>query len=130
MDQQTAHRLVTDYVEGWINNQPEQVLSTLKPDCLIIESHGPTYQGRDHVFQWITSWFRDGGQIQAWDITSFLYAGDMAAFEWRFECSGSWGKGIFDGATIVCFEDDLIGYLREYRCTEPPYKWEIPSTDG
>ena len=129
MNQQVANNLVTAYVDGWKYNKPEQVLSTLSPDCLIIESHGPTYQGTHHVSQWITSWFQEGGRIQRWDITSFVYTDNMAAFEWRFECSGSWGTGAFDRATLVRFKDNLISYLREYRCTTPPYEWKMPSKD-
>jgi SnoaL-like protein len=129
VNQQVANHLVTAYVDGWKNNNPQQVLSTLNPACLIIESHGPTYQGHNHVLQWITTWFQEGGQIQEWNITSFVYAANMAAFEWRFECSGSWGSAVFDGATIVRFKDNLISYLREYRCTTPPYEWEMPSKD-
>lgn len=56
-------------------------------------------------------------------MTSFLYARDVTAFEWVFECTGSWGHIIFDGATIVHHEADHIGYLREYRCAEPLYDW-------
>jgi hypothetical protein len=123
VNEQQARTLVMAYVEGWKHNNPETVLETLTPDCLIIESHGPTYSGRDHVRQWITTWFQDGGRIQRWDITSFLWAGDMAAFEWTFECSGSWGTAAFDGATIIRFSGDLIAYLREYRCTTAPYPW-------
>jgi hypothetical protein len=127
LNQELARSLVNDYVDGWKHNQAEQVLSTLTSDCLIIESHGPTYHGKGHVLQWITSWFEEGGQIQGWAVTSFVYGDGMAAFEWRFECSGGWGSAVFDGATVVRFEDDRISYLREYRCTEPPYKWEAPA---
>jgi hypothetical protein len=115
--------MVTAYVEGWKQADAEKVLGTLTPDCRIIESHGPTYQGREHVRQWVTSWFQEGGRIQRWDVTSFVYAGDMAAFEWTFECSGSWGTAAFDGATIIRFSGGQIAYLREYRCTETPYLW-------
>jgi hypothetical protein len=123
VNEEQARALATAYVEGWKSGDAESVLSTLTPDCLIIESHGPTYAGRDQVRQWITDWFQEGGLIQRWDITSFLWAEDMAAFEWTFECSGSWGTAAFDGATIVRFNGDLIAHLREYRCTTPPYPW-------
>ena len=123
MNEQQALALVTQYVEGWKNNRPEQILAALTPECLIIESHGPTYRGRDHIRQWITGWFREGGSIQLWDITSFMYAHNAAAFEWAFECTGIWGSAAFDGMTVVRFDAELIAYLREYRCTETPYIW-------
>jgi hypothetical protein len=121
VNRQLARSLITSYVDGWKTNNPEQVLHTLASDCLIIESHGPTYHGLEHVKQWITTWFQAGGSIHRWDITSFLFSKDMAAFEWGFECTGSWGYAGFDGATVVRFTYDRIQTLRKYRCTEVPY---------
>ena len=123
MDLERAKALVTAYVEGWKNNDLDRILGTLELDCLIIESHGPTYKSTDHVRAWVTSWFEDGGSIQQWDITSFVFGEDHAAFEWTFQCSGSWGTATFDGATVVRFGDQRIQYLREYRCTHEPFLW-------
>ena len=39
---------------------------------------------------------------------------------------GDWGEATFDGATVVRFRDGRIAHLREYRCTEPPYRWTPP----
>jgi hypothetical protein len=123
MDKQQALTLISDYVDGWKVNDVERVLRTLAENCEIIESHGPTYRGREHVRQWITQWFWDGGSIRRWDVTGFFYADGAAAFEWVFEYSVTGSTGVIDGATIVRFNDGLIGQLREYRCTEPPYLW-------
>jgi ketosteroid isomerase-like protein len=123
MDSERARALITSYVEGWRAGDVDRVLSTLTPDCVVIESHGPTYRGAEVVRQWVTSWFRDGGAIPRWDVTSALCEGGSAAFEWVFACTGSWGEATFDGATVVHFRDDRICYLREYRCTDPPYDW-------
>jgi hypothetical protein len=127
MNQAHTSLLVTAYVNGWITNNLAQILETLTTDCLIIESHGPTYRGHELVRAWITSWFDEGGRIHRWDITSLYSNDDAVAFEWVFECSGSWGHSTFEGATIVRFENERISYLREYRCTEPPYSWKPQS---
>jgi hypothetical protein len=123
VDKQQAFDLINAYVEGWKVNDVERVLGTLTENCEIIESHGPTYRGREHVRRWITQWFREGGSIQRWDVTSFFYADGAAAFEWVFEYRVTGSAGVIDGASIIRFEDGLIGYLREYRCTETPYLW-------
>jgi ketosteroid isomerase-like protein len=123
IDGERARALITAYVEGWRAGDADRVLSTLTSDCLVIESHGPTYRGAGLVREWLTSWFADGGGIPRWDITSVVRDGDSAAFEWVFTATGSWGEATFDGATVVRFRDDRICYLREYRCTEPPYDW-------
>jgi hypothetical protein len=48
-----ATRLVGGYVEGWKAADSDLILDTLEPDCVVIESHGPTYRGRDQVKRWI-----------------------------------------------------------------------------
>jgi ketosteroid isomerase-like protein len=123
MDGDRARALITSYVDGWRAGDVDRVLGTLTPDCLVVESHGPTYRGTELVRQWMTSWFRDGGAIPRWDVTSVVSGGDLAGFEWTFTGTGSWGEASFDGATVVRFRDDRICYLREYRCTDPPYDW-------
>jgi ketosteroid isomerase-like protein len=113
--------LITSYVEGWRAGDVDRVLGTLTDDCVVIESHGPTYRGVDQVRRWMESWFRDGGAIPRWDITSMVYADGTATFEWEFTCTGSWGEAGFDGATVARFRGERIAHLREYRCTEPPF---------
>lgn len=123
MDQQPALDLINAYVDGWRANDLTRILDTLTEDCLIIESHGPTYRGREHVRLWVTTWFAAGQTIDRWDVTSVVVGEDRAAFEWTFMCSGGWGTASFDGATVVRFEQGRIASLREYRCTESPYLW-------
>jgi hypothetical protein len=130
LNHQQALTLINAYVEGWKNNRPDQIVGTLAPDCLVIESHGPTYRGRDHVLLWVTDWFQQGQSIQRWELSSFVYEDDAAAFEWVFECSGGWGRAVFDGMTVVRFTDGLISSLREYRCTTPPYVWSPERREG
>lgn len=89
----TARELIDRYVNGWRAGDVDQVLSTLTPDCTIIESHGPTYHGHDLVRAWMTSWFAAGQTIPRWDVTSVVPGGasGLAAFEWVFTCTGDWG---------------------------------------
>ncbi len=112
-----------DYVEGWKRNDPGMIRDTLSPDCVVIESHGPTYRGPAIVGQWVGSWFAEGSRIDRWDITSFHYLDHAAVFEWDFVCIVDEREYQLQGISIVEFADGKIVALREYRRTELPFEW-------
>lgn len=118
-----AGRLVHDYVDGWKAADSDLILNTLERDCVVIESHGPTYRGRDQVKRWIESWFAEGNTIDRWDITSLLVANDDCAFEWDFSCTVGRVEHSFDGASFARLRSGRIALLREYRMTHRPYEW-------
>jgi hypothetical protein len=126
MNRQEAQRLITAYIKGWKINNPAQVIATLAPDCVAVESHGPTYRGLEVATQWIESWLGAGNTVDRWDIASFCFDETelVAAFEWEFECTADGVHYEIDGISIVEFEDGKIAMLREYRMTEPPYEWK------
>ena len=125
MNRHETHALVNTYVEGWKINNPAQSIDTLAPDCVIVESHGPTYRGLEVATQWIESWLGAGNTVDHWDITSFCFddAEQTAVFEWEFECTSGGVHYEIDGISIAEFEDGKIAGVREYRMTEPPYEW-------
>ncbi len=123
MERERASRLIHGYMEGWIAGNLPQILDTLDPDCLIIESHGPTYRGVDHVRRWVETWFAPGSRVDHWTLSSFVFEGDMAAFEWEFTCTVDGIQYQFDGASVAHFRGDRIVALREYRMTAVPYEW-------
>jgi hypothetical protein len=45
MNRARAQHLVEQQMMGW-NAEPSVILETLTPDCVNIESHGPTYRDR------------------------------------------------------------------------------------
>lgn len=61
------------YVDGWKANDGEMIARALAEDCVIIESHGPTYRGVDDVREWMRSWVEEGYKVDKWDITSFFF---------------------------------------------------------
>ena len=67
MKHQQARQLVETYVGGWRENDLSKILSTLWPDCIIIESHGPTYRGIDTVRRWVESWIAEGSTVDRID---------------------------------------------------------------
>ncbi|MBN1813922.1 MAG: nuclear transport factor 2 family protein [Anaerolineae bacterium] len=125
MNRQDAYQLITTYVEGWKTGDAAQIINTLAPGCVIVESHGPTYRGLEIARQWIEGWLGLGNTVDRWDVTSFYFdeAEQAAAFEWGFECTADGVHYAIDGISIVEFEGDKIIALREYRMTESAYDW-------
>jgi hypothetical protein len=120
-----AHQLVIAYVEGWKTGTPSQIIDTLAPDCVIVESHGPTYRGLEIDTRWIEEGLGGGNTVDRWDIASFCFdeVEQTAAFEWAFECTADGVRYEIDGMSIVQFEDGKIIGLREYRMTEKANEW-------
>jgi len=125
VNHQDAYQLITAYVKGWKTNDAAQIIATLAPNCVIVESHGPTYRGLKIARRWIEGWLGAGNTVDRWDITSFHFAeaDQVAAFEWGFECTADGVHYEIDGISIVGFEGGKIVTLREYRMTRPPYEW-------
>jgi hypothetical protein len=125
VNHQDAYQLTTAYVKGWKTNDAAQIIAALAPNCVIVESHGPTYRSLEIARRWIEGWLGAGNTVDRWDITSFHFAeaDQVAVFEWGFECRADGVHYEIDGISIVEFEGDRIVGLREYRMTEPPYDW-------
>jgi ketosteroid isomerase-like protein len=125
MNRQEAHQLITAYVDSWKTNDPAQIVDTLATDCVVVESHGPTYRGLDVATQWIEGWLGAGNTVDRWDITSFRFdeIEQAAVFEWKFTCTADGVHYEIDGISIAKFAVGKIVALREYRTTEPPYDW-------
>jgi len=116
--------LVLDYVGGWKAADVGRVLDTLRPDCVVVESHGTTYRGKEQVERWIESWFAEGNKIDQWDVTSLLETGEACAFEWVFSCTVKGEQHSFEGASFALVKAGAIALLREYRMTQPRYDWD------
>jgi uncharacterized protein (TIGR02246 family) len=119
---QEARQLVEAYVDGWRGNDSRKIVSSLSPDCIVIESHGPTFLGIEAIRQWVENWIAEGSRVDRWDITSFHFLEDAAAFEWDFECIAKGQHYHIEGVSIVEFSEGKISAMREYRRTESPYE--------
>lgn len=126
---ETDHRhLLVTYIEGWKSGNQEKILSPLTEDCLIIESHGPTYRGKEKIKQWITYWNQTGGQIKKWDLYSFYSLKNELFAEWFVDLFYDYGRAheAFQGLTIAHVSQGKISCLKEYRMTADPYEWIPP----
>jgi ketosteroid isomerase-like protein len=118
--------LARTYVEGWKLADKDLILSCLEPDCVVIESYGPTYRGTEMVARWIDAWHATGNRITRWDITSMHVSGSTCWFEWDFECVHEGQLAGFEGASVATLGTRLLSYLREYAMTAPRYEWTRP----
>lgn len=123
MGDASPNQLVLNYVEGWKSGDREQILSTLDPACVVIESYGPTYRGKEMVGRWIDSWLAPGNVVNRWDVTSLYVANDACFFEWIFECTYGGSRSGFEGASLARISNGKILFLREYAMTAPHYEW-------
>lgn len=115
--------LIQYYIDGWKNGNEAEILDVLSDDCIIIESHGPTYRGKEIVKKWISDWFGKGNVIEKWKLTSFHTCDDMLFCEWVFIYKGKKIRESFLGMTIAKIKKGKISDLREYRMTEFPFIW-------
>ncbi len=123
-ERDTAAQVVVTYIAGWREHDPARVLSTLDPDCVIVESYGPVYRGTARVAQWLDAWFGDSNTVDRWEITSLLAGTGEVMIEWRFACTWHGQPAAFEGASVARLKGDKIVYLREYVTTAPLYDWE------
>jgi hypothetical protein len=124
MDKLHASELFNLYVEGWKEKNINKIITSIDKDCVIVESHGPTYYGRENIHQWVNEWFDVNSIVIKWDIISFHYDSGVGFCEWNFTCIVNEKEYNFLGASIVKYKNDKIAYLHEYRMTGKPYAWE------
>ncbi len=105
MNEHIAHHLIQDYLDGWKQLDLSLVLSSLSEDCLIIESHGPTYQRVEEVRRWIDTWIKTRSRVIRWDLRSFYFSEkEKTAFcEWDFHCVANQKDYVLVGASLVQF---------------------------
>jgi SnoaL-like protein len=116
--------LLLRYMDGWKKKSESDILEPISDDCLIIESHGPMYSGKETVKKWIADWFGKGNRIEKWEMKSFYLCGDHFISEWIFAYRNNEIREEFEGITIAKMKDGKIAELREYRSTAFPFSWK------
>lgn len=119
-------RLFQQYVNGWKENDSHKIIDSLSENCIIIESHGPTYRGIEQVRKWVEFWVKKRGRVIRWDIVSFVFHRKQktAFVEWNFACNVNRKNYELLGISVVKFSDGKISYIHEYRMTKSPYNWK------
>lgn len=126
MIEKKASELVQQYILGWKQNNLNLITSCLSEDCIVVESHGPTYHGIRDMEQWFKLWLEAKSEILKWDILSFSFCEreQIAFCEWDFTCVSNDVKYSFLGISVVKFSDHKIIFIHEYRMTNPGYNWK------
>lgn len=119
-------KLIQTYIDGWKENNIEKILRPLINNCIIIESHGPTYHGKQQIKQWFEFWEKEKGKVLHWDITSFFFIEkeNTVFFEWDFSCNVRNTDYHLPGISIVKIVNNKISYIHEYRMTHISYNWK------
>ena len=60
MNAEIARQVVQQYIDGWKANSVEKITMSLTEDCVVLESHGPTYRGVEQIRQWMEFWLKEG----------------------------------------------------------------------
>jgi len=107
--------LLHEYMEGWKRADLEAILNSLTGDCLIIESHGPTYRGKKAVSNWFEQWHGAGNRVLSWEMRSFDLLQERFFAQWSFAYSDGVQGEEFEGITVGAFCDNKLCYLKEYR---------------
>lgn len=115
--------LMQRYMDGWKDGNESEILSVFADDCVVVESHGPVYCGKDVIKQWIAEWFGQGNRVEKWKMTSFHACGNILFCEWVFAYKGKKIREAFEGITIAKLKKGKITDLKEYRMTAFPYMW-------
>lgn len=120
------HHLVMQYINGWKENDIKQITSCLSENCIIIESHGPTYHGISDVTLWFKFWLEAKSYIKKWNILSFYECEkeNTVFVEWDFACVSNGTEYTFPGISVIKFSERKICFIQEYRMTRSAYQWK------
>ncbi len=121
--------LIQQYVDGWKEGNEKKILGALADDCIIVESHGPTYRGKEIVKKWIVDWHNRGNVVEKWVITSYYSCKDLIVFEWVFAYKSKKIREAFGGVTLAKIKNRKIADLKEYRATQFPFMWQPKPSD-
>lgn len=126
MIEKITFNLVQQYVHGWKTNDLSMIVSCLTEDCVVIESHGPTYRGVSDIEQWFKFWLEAKSKITKWDILSFYFCENKKTtfFEWDFACISNDVEYTLPGISVVQFIENKISFIHEYRMTHKAYEWK------
>lgn len=116
MTEKIAFNLILKYITGWKEHDLSLILSSLAPDCVIKESHGPVYIGLINVEYWFNCWHALKKNVTKWDITSYSYSAknNTAFIEWDFEYKTIDGVFAITGASVIAYSKNSISSITEY----------------
>ncbi len=126
MNEKNAFNLISQFINGWKQNNLQMIVSSLDEHCQVIESHGPTYDGISEIKHWFTSWLEAESLVKKWDIMSYFFQKekDTAFVEWDFSYLSKGVEHSLPGISVVKFTEQKIALIQEYRMTHKAYAWK------
>ncbi|NNM60512.1 MAG: nuclear transport factor 2 family protein [Legionellales bacterium] len=126
MIEKFAVDLTQQYISGWKSNNLAMIISCLAENCIVIESHGPTYHGISEIELWFKFWMEANSKVHKWDILSFCFSekNETAYLEWDFACISKEIEYALQGLSIIKYTENKIAFIHEYRMTHPAYRWK------
>ncbi len=121
MNKEDSKKLITTYIDGWKRNEVNAILSSLSENCSIVESHGPRFEGKQEVKQWVEEWIARKSKVIEWEIESHIHENEKSAITWSFRCNDRGTEHAISGASLIRFHEDRIAEIFEYMRTQEPY---------
>lgn len=115
-------RIIRRWFDMWLQGKDIGIEEIFTPDCVYVESWGPSYGGCDRVVHWFQEW-NTRGRVTAWEIKQFFHKEDQTAVEWFFRCEMS-DRTVqsFDGMSLIRWTTrDQILNLKEFGCNIDNY---------
>lgn len=107
--------LVREYVAGWRTHDRERIDGVISDSCIVVESDGTTFAGREEILRWMDRWIASGSEVESWDISSLVLAEASACIEWQFTCVCGGNRTSFPGASVFQIRGGKIVSVVEYR---------------
>lgn len=108
-------RLIEVYFQAWISKDESRLADFFASDAVYSECYGPEYRGLIQIVRWFRDWNKRG-RVTRWDILGSIRQGNSLAVEWTFGCVYDGEKSLFNGVSLVEFnEDGKIQSLKEFQ---------------
>jgi N-acetylglutamate synthase-like GNAT family acetyltransferase len=122
MKENEAKKLLTSFIDSWLNNDKTLFLSCLSDDIIYSESYGPIYRSKSSCEQWFTDWNKKNKVIK-WEINYFSFdeGNSKLAVEWFFECNYQGEVHSFNGTSFITIHNGLFTSINEYKTESNHY---------
>ncbi len=119
-------RLLTAYIQSWLDDDKRMFLDTLHADIHIVECHGASYVGKNEADCWFEAW-NAVGKVLSWEIAETYYdpAKDALMATWVFQYQHPDTHGLpscFDGISVLNVREGRIIRLYEYSMKHDLYR--------
>lgn len=111
----TKKELFYRTIDAWLEKDAEKLLATLSENILYTECYGARYKGKKEVEKWFCHWTEPvENSVKSWTVHDAYFDGNTGFFPWTFHCVYNDKESIFDGISLVKFEENQIIEIQEF----------------